>query len=71
MVTRYCEARMAGRVKPWLVEDELWALVEPLLPSRPRRFRYPGRQCFDDRLVLQGICSCSTRGSAGSTCRKS
>jgi transposase len=44
-----------GRGKPWLVEDELWALIEPLLPSRPRRFRYPGRRRLDDRLVLQGI----------------
>jgi transposase len=23
--------------KPWLVDDALWALVEPLLPVRPRR----------------------------------
>ncbi len=46
---------MAWRGKPWLVEDELWALVEPLLSARPRRFRYPGRHRLDDRLVLQGI----------------
>jgi len=44
-----------GRGKPWLVDDELWALIEPLLPPRPRRFRYPGRRRRDDRLVLQGI----------------
>ena len=30
---------MASRVKPWLVDDGLWALVEPLLPRRERRFR--------------------------------
>jgi len=46
---------MASRVKPWVVEDELWRLLEPLLPRRERRFRYPGRRRLDDRLVLQGI----------------
>jgi len=46
---------MARRVKPWVVDDELWALVGPLLPTPPRRFRYPGRRRLDDRLVLQGI----------------
>src|SRR3954454_22990827 len=56
MVTRYWEAPMAGsRAKPWLVDDQLWELVETLLPRRERRFRYPGRKPFDDRLVLQGI----------------
>ena len=43
------------RAKPWLVEDELWALIALLLPAPPRRFRYPGRRRLDDRLVLQGI----------------
>ena len=42
-------------VAPWIVSDELWGLVEPLLPKRERRFRYPGRKRFDDRLALQGI----------------
>ena len=47
---------MAGsRAKPWVVDDELWELVEPLLPRPVRRFRYPGRQRLDDRAVLQGI----------------
>src|SRR3954453_7890250 len=56
MPTRYWEASMAGsRAKPWLVDDQLWGLVEPLLPRRERRFRYPGRRALDDRLVLQGI----------------
>ena len=40
---------------PWIVSDELWELVEPLLPTRERRFRYPGRKRFPDRLALQGI----------------
>jgi len=27
---------------PWVVSDELWELVEPLLPKKERRSRYPG-----------------------------
>jgi transposase len=39
-----------------LVCDELWALVQPLLPApKPRRFRYPGRKPVDDRKALTGI----------------
>jgi transposase len=56
MSARYLEALMGGsRAKPWVVDDELWAIVGPLLPQTPRRFRYPGRPRLDDRLVLQGI----------------
>jgi transposase len=40
---------------PWIVSDELWELVEPLLPRRERRFRYPGRKRLPDRRALQGI----------------
>src|SRR3954447_9090905 len=40
---------------PWIVSDELWALVEPLLPKPPRRFRYPGRKRLPDREALCGI----------------
>jgi len=43
------------RAKPWDVPDGLWERIEPLLPKHERRFRYPGRKPFDDRLVLQGI----------------
>jgi transposase len=39
-----------------LADDELWALIQPLLPpAKPRRFRYPGRKRLDDRKVLTGI----------------
>jgi len=38
-----------------LVSDELWDLIEPLIPKAPRRRRYPGRTRIDDRLVLAGI----------------
>lgn len=39
-----------------LLDDELWSLIEPLLPPpKPRRFRYPGRKPLDRRKVLTGI----------------
>jgi transposase len=44
-----------ARLKPWEVSDELWALIEPLVPKHERRFRHPGRKRLDDRLALQGI----------------
>ena len=37
------------------ISDELWAEVQPLIPVRERRRRYPGRKAIDDRLVLNGI----------------
>jgi transposase len=40
---------------PWEVSDELWRLIEPLLPKVERRFRYPGRKRLPDRQALQGI----------------
>lgn len=38
-----------------LVSDELWALLEPLIPKVQRRYRYPGRKRIEDRRVLTGI----------------
>ena len=39
-----------------LVDDELWAIIEPLLPApKPRRFRSPGRKPVDNRRALTGI----------------
>ncbi|MFH9554506.1 transposase, partial [Streptomyces sp. NPDC017435] len=38
-----------ARPKPWEVDDDLWAVIEPLLPRVERRARHP------DRLVFQGI----------------
>jgi transposase len=46
---------MLMRESPWDVSDELWERIEPLLPVRPRRFRYPSRRPLDDRRVLSGI----------------
>src|SRR4051794_10111878 len=41
---------------PWIVADELWRRIEPLLPPRPpRRYRYPGRKPLSDRAALSGI----------------
>jgi len=39
-----------------LLPDDLWAMVEPILPAEPaRRFRYPGRKRIDNRRALTGI----------------
>lgn len=37
------------------VDDELWAVLEPLIPPRTRRARNPGRKPIPDRLALNGI----------------
>lgn len=38
-----------------IVTDELWEIVEPLIPKVERRKRYPGRKRIEDRRVLTGI----------------
>jgi transposase len=39
-----------------LVSDELWEIIEPLLPpDPPRRIRYPGRKRTPNRACLTGI----------------
>lgn len=39
-----------------LLSDELWEVIEPVLPKpKPRRFRHPGRKPLDRRQVLTGI----------------
>jgi transposase len=53
-----------------LVSDELWELVEPLIPRVERRYRFPGRKRLDDRRVLSGILFVLQTGSRGSTCRR-
>jgi len=37
------------------LDDELWKLIEPLLPVRKRRLHHPGRKRIDDRCTLAGI----------------
>jgi transposase len=44
-----------GQQPPWVVSDELWGRIEPLLPVVPRRADHPGRRRLDDRKVLCGI----------------
>ncbi len=58
-------------VQTWEVPDKLWVRLEPLIPKKPRRFRYPGRRPLDDRRVLSGILFVPATGSAGSGCRRS
>jgi transposase len=47
-------ARRLLMAKP-ILDDELWKLIEPLIPKKKRRFRYPGRKPVTDRAVLTGI----------------
>jgi transposase len=44
-----------GEQPPWIVPDELWARIEPLLPVITRRADHPGRKRLDNRKVLSGI----------------
>jgi transposase len=44
------------------IDDELWARIEPLIPVKVRRRRYPGRMPLDDRAVLTGILVVLARG---------
>jgi transposase len=46
---------VAMSLAPWVVSDERWERVEPLLPRVERRFRFPGRRRVPDRQALQGI----------------
>lgn len=47
-----------------LVDDELWELIQPLLPRSPRRYCHPGRRRIDDRNVLNGVLFVLTTGIA-------
>lgn len=39
-----------------LLDDALWAWIQPLLPRpKKRRFRFPGRKPLEDRALLTGI----------------
>ena len=38
-----------------LVCDELWSMIEPLVPVKPRRTRHTGRYPTPDRACLTGI----------------
>jgi transposase len=51
----YVRVQHGSGAPPWIVSDELWDRLEPLLPRRERRFRNPGRKPLPDREVLCGI----------------
>jgi hypothetical protein len=57
LVGRDCCDDLIGRVgvmtRPWIVDDDLWAVIEPLPPSWPEWS--PGPKPVPDRLCLQGI----------------
>ena len=38
-----------------ILDDRLWEIIEPVLPKKKRRFRYPGRKPVSDRDALTGI----------------
>jgi transposase len=38
-----------------ILNDGLWEIIEPLIPKKKRRFRYPGRKPVPDREALTGI----------------
>ncbi len=50
------QAVRKGQQPLWIVPDELWARIQPLLPVVvPRRADRPGRPRLDDRKALCGI----------------
>jgi len=66
LVTRSCCNVLVGRdrcevlavrhgvsTRPWIVDDDLWALIEPLLLPWPEKA--PGLRPVPDRFCLQGI----------------
>ncbi len=38
-----------------IVDDALWIRIEPFLPPKPRRSRFPGRKPLDNRKALTGV----------------
>lgn len=38
-----------------ILDDELWQTIEPLIRTKKRRFRYPGRKPLPNRAALTGI----------------
>jgi transposase len=40
-----------GQQPPWIVPDDLWARIEPLLPVVPLRADHPGRRSLNASLA--------------------
>ena len=38
-----------------LIDDSLWKIIEPIIPVKVRRQKYPGRKRVSDRAALTGI----------------
>jgi transposase len=38
-----------------VLDDDLWNLIKPLIPIRPRKFRSPGRKPVPSRACLTGV----------------
>ena len=55
---------------PRLIRDEIWSLVEPLIPVRPPAAHgRTGRQRTSDRDVLKGmVLACSRPAATGPSC---
>jgi transposase len=63
-----------------VLTDQLWVRLEPLIPTPPRRYRFPGRRRTDHRAALEGILfvvrtgiawnhlPTATFGASGATC---
>jgi transposase len=55
-----------------IIDDELWTLIEPLLPQFKRRKRESrGRPRISDRSALNGILFVLRTGCTGTTCQPS
>jgi transposase len=38
-----------------ILDDRLWKIIEPIIPKKERRYRYPGRKRLPDKDALKGI----------------
>ncbi|MFD0007940.1 transposase [Streptomyces sp. NPDC127178] len=54
------------QARPWIVSDELWSLIEPLLPEPPPHLA-ARRPRVIDRQALSGILFALQAGVPGST----
>jgi hypothetical protein len=57
--------------KPWVVSNELWERIEPLLPKVERRFRSRSEASAGSRQGLHGILFVLHVGSRGVICHSS
>ena len=65
------QRREEGRAAPWIVPDELWERIEPLLPVVPAGQIILGGSGWIAGRSCPGSCSSYTRGFRGSSCPRS